>query len=354
MDSRELMTLSELNEILETTEDPDSGLFPGSLWIQWLWQCDPQERVTVMCPLNRHHLLGLIIARLRSKFQPIPESMTLHNVLSDELLVIVDTPVTKMTFRELQDSLDNLQVCWKQHSSQCVRLKQAVELLFCRFGDMVSKGQPESVLDDQSAWDVFNDEGDDLRTMSIPTIRKFLDLFLVLFRMIYLQRNCRDASVSYNDIHLSRKLEIKRHHISASLDTFYSISMQYDLMPGARLQYMHEFSGMYNSVTQVVYFHQPDYQRRMQLELDDILSGDHAINTLPCVMQLYPIPDLYYEDSNFATFTPGKKGDGKWHWLVVSGLVFLIDDKGVILHSSNVRSLANIYIHCGFNKTHNI
>lgn len=337
--------LSEYNRLLETKTCTSSSL-PATIWHDWLWKCDPQEKISVKCPVNKHHLLGMLVARFRAKFQYIPPDIKLCNVLNDSLLIIVDTPVMQMTFRELKDSVDNLQIAWRKHIHSEDGIKAALELLFCRFGEIISERQSEEVLDDPQCWDVMNDVDEGSRSLNIPSIRKMIDVFLILFRQLSLFSVAQDVMSDWteHEINMSLPIEIRRHHVSASIDNFYSMSMFYDLLPGARLQYMHEFSGMYNSVTQVVYFHDQDYERQRQITLDEIVSGERPVNFLPCFLQLYPEVRVMYEDDLFVSILPGKKGDGKWYWLLISGAIFLLTPKGKVLHSDNMIYLANTYI----------
>jgi hypothetical protein len=39
------------------------------------------------------------------------------------------------------------------------------------------------------------------------------------------------------------------------MDSFNELSMRWDLQPGAVLAYMHAHSGLFNAVSQVIYFH---------------------------------------------------------------------------------------------------
>ena len=75
------------------------------------------------------------------------------------------------------------------------------------------------------------------------------------------------------------------------------------LAPGMRLVYRTDFSGMYNDVSQVVYFHYPQYHRQPQLPIADI--PDNAINCLPLLTQLLPQIPVVYDDDNVI---PGKTG----------------------------------------------
>jgi hypothetical protein len=58
---------------------------------------------------------------------------------------------------------------------------------------------------------------------------------------------------------------IRIHHIIAASDDFNRISMYWDLPPAAKINYVHEFRGYFNCISQVVYFHDPEYQRRSQV-----------------------------------------------------------------------------------------
>ena len=67
---------------------------------------------------------------------------------------------------------------------------------------------------------------------------------------------------------------------------------------------------MYNSVTQVVYFHYPNYERRLQLGLDAIRGGLCPLEALSVALELQPDVPLFYEDEPLG---PG------WCWMLLSG-----------------------------------
>jgi len=58
---------------------------------------------------------------------------------------------------------------------------------------------------------------------------------------------------------------IKLHHILAASDDFNKLSMYWDLMPAAKLNYVHDFRGYFNCILQVVYFHDQEYERKPQV-----------------------------------------------------------------------------------------
>ena len=48
-------------------------------------------------------------------------------------------------------------------------------------------------------------------------------------------------------------LGIKLHHIIAAADEFSKFSMYWDLMPSAKLNYIHDFRGFFNCISQVMF-----------------------------------------------------------------------------------------------------
>ena len=60
-------------------------------------------------------------------------------------------------------------------------------------------------------------------------------------------------------------LGIKIHHIVAASDDFSKLSMHWDLIPAAKLNYVHDFRGYFNCISQVIYFHNQEYERRPQV-----------------------------------------------------------------------------------------
>jgi hypothetical protein len=63
-----------------------------------------------------------------------------------------------------------------------------------------------------------------------------------------------------------------------------------------RLVYRTNFAGMYNDISQVVYFHHPKFAKQPQLKLSEILQS--SINTLPLMTQLFPQIQVYYDDDS--------------------------------------------------------
>jgi hypothetical protein len=92
-------------------------------------------------------------------------------------------------------------------------------------------------------------------------------------------------------------MAFKSNHIESSLDLFNHLQQVICLAPGMRLVYRTNFSGMYNDISQVVYFHHPKFVKQAQLKLYDILQC--SLNTLPLVSQVLPFIQVYYDDDSY-------------------------------------------------------
>eukprot|EP00961_Rhodomonas_salina_P089549 1204244-Rhodomonas_salina.2 len=141
-------------------------------------------------------------------------------------------------------------------------------------------------------------------------VRQFLDVFVVLFRHIDLYKKHKEPA--QRDISQMIKETMLPHAMEATKDTFYKLGTHYDVLPGARLSYMHRFSGMYHCISQVAYFHNEAYQRRKHGA-----SNDTAIDQLPVLNHLNPDIPVVFEDENPPANT-------HTYWRLLSGRVYLI------------------------------
>eukprot|EP00961_Rhodomonas_salina_P050825 682511-Rhodomonas_salina.1 len=116
---------------------------------------------------------------------------------------------------------------------------------------------------------------------------------------------------------------IKSFHVEATLDTFNVVQQLFFLAPGQRLVYSHNFSGMYNDISQVTYFHYPDYVRLPQARADQM--REKAMQSLPCVGSIVPAIGVMHDDDNGLPF--GSTPNSAWTWVVSAGRVYLWDAK---------------------------
>lgn len=230
--------------------------------------------------LNRMHLLGLIVARYKGKMQNAPQGTLLQLLFpkipqanltehARQLCLFESVQVSDYTLRQLLDTVQNLQVQWnKVNVFTCPGVQEAVDALMHRFGVLASSlsspGLPSSGMeeyDDISSLENEKSVGSSRLRLSKLCIRKLVSTFLIFYRHMH----CWQCKQTLMDSDGPWDSGIKHHHILAASDDFNKLSMHWDLMPAARLTYAHDFRGLYNCVSQVIYFHDADYERRPQV-----------------------------------------------------------------------------------------
>jgi hypothetical protein len=130
------------------------------------------------------------------------------------------------------------------------------------------------------------------------------------------------------------------HHVEAGMQDYYQLAMEWDCMPGARVLYTLDFPGLYNDISQVVYFHNPQYERRPPATLAAARAGACAVSALPAILQLYPEVALVLEGT--AAIGATLRG-GAFRWLVSPGSVYLVTGGGVAYTHANVFALLAAY-----------
>ena len=130
------------------------------------------------------------------------------------------------------------------------------------------------------------------------------------------------------------------HHVEAGMQDYYQLAMEWDCMPGARVLYTLDFPGLYNDISQVVYFHNPQYERRPPATLAAARAGGCAVSALPAILQLYPEVALVLEGT--AAIGASMRG-GAFRWLVSPGSVYLVTGGGVAYTHANVFALLAAY-----------
>jgi len=316
--------LADLNAAFEAgASDP-----PDSVWEEWLWGCDLAEPVSVDCLLNRSHLLGLLIARYRARREP--ELMEVCVRLPH--MVHQGTRVSCMTPRQLKDAIEDLQLHWAEYvdTRDVDELTELVDALLTRFGAF-------------TLWPtVYQDVGmrDPTRPdrMAVLCARRLISILCVLYRHLDLLHRW----IAPDDGAAQEGVEpIQQFHVQSSMDEFHVHMMRADLPPAALVIYKQDFAGFYHCVSQAVYFHFPDYERKAQLELDALRSGAHPVHALASVREMYPEVGVCYEDE-----TPAP---GAWSWILMGARLYLLDARdGRVFYSDNILRLMALYLkECG-------
>jgi hypothetical protein len=307
----------------------------------WMWGTDPEESYHVDVLLNRNHLLGLMVCRYKylvTKEQGGPECYA-----RNQRMTIMDKPVQHMTWRELKDTVANILLEWpafldrlrenarpKQNLRQVLHL---VNLCAARFGYLAYLAADEALLDDVSETQPCRDrEFADKITLTAGALRRMVGSLHIMYRHLHLLSMCSKVPPQHYQAGISK------YHYEASNDAFHLLCMHISLPVAARLNYRHDFPGMYNHVSQVVYFHNSQYARIARHPLADIANAP-PVHVLPAVQELFPeIPLRFEEDKIDPTKSQG------WYWLMLAGRIYLVTPEPKVLHSERISDMLKVYI----------
>lgn len=305
------INLCALNQDLEAGHEIK---FPDHFIVYWLWHCDPQETFQY---LNEGQLAGLLLARFKARFRAShAESQRLF-----PNMVHSDTNVKTMRLRQVRDQLDDLQIHWRTYSENhesIERCHQLLEALFTRFG----------MLCDMEHMDLDSENIDANRRISLQSLRHFLNVFMILYRHVWLHSEAQDAE------HLAPQscdVTICPHHVEASLEMFDTHAMIVNLPPAARLLYKQDFAGMYHCLSQVIYFHFPDYEPPLPLDLTSLQQA-RSWHSLAPIFELHPSVPIIMDD---------EKPQPVCWFLLSGGRVFLWKHGKVYTHR-NLLTVANM------------
>jgi hypothetical protein len=316
---------------------------PVNMWNEWLWGYNPTEACSIECLLNRSHLLGLLLARYRAVYQEMYRSSenTLSDILGpgvDKRLCLIDTEIRSYTLRHLRDTVQNIQLNWVQ--CDCVNIPtmpEAVNALLHRFGTLASRAGNTQEMNDQGS---IEDTDKGLLAMNRICIRRFVCTFMIMYRHLHFNKHAepvpRALDASYDCC-------IRNHHLTASTDDFSAIAMHWDIMISAKLNYIHDFPGMFNCVSQVAYFHNQSYQIATQERSNTaaVTRGMiSAIHVLPPLMQLYPDIEVVYEEAHIDLLQPSPG----FSFIIMGQKIYLLTPTKQIYYHPNVTILVELYL----------
>lgn len=317
----------------------------ASVHAEYVWLSDPDEPFEPGILMNRCQLLGLLSCRhaglqeARRPSSPVP--------CGDARMSLVTKDPLAFSLRELRDTIDNILIEWPRfaqrlgdnpRSSENLRaVHRLIGSCFARLGQLATCPGPASVFDDASCTEPHSG---DLIRLSRPGLRRLLGSFLALFRHLELVSASTSASEHLARRHPGRarsECAIRKHHVEASTDDFHALCMHMLLPVAAKLNYRQDFPGMYNHVSQVIYFHNSQYERTQRAELQEMLSRGDPMQALPAICQIHPEIEMIYEEDRI------KGAAGKWRWLVVPRRVYLLDPSANAYYSENIWELLEVY-----------
>lgn len=118
--------------------------------------------------------------------------------------------------------------------------------------------------------------------------------------------------------------DLQQYHLEASREVFYELATIADCGVGLIVQYKHKFKELFHSPTQVVYYHYPAYQRRLQRTLDDLLKEEcPAVNVLALALQIEPDIPIVHEHTGMGLAS--KHAQHAYSWVLIQDIVLLVD-----------------------------
>ena len=325
-----------MEKMYETVEEWDEATCK-QIWLKWVWGCDCNELPSEKCcDMNSMHGLGILCC-VREAVHPVcmyEESLVdiipeLPSVHLHETKII-----SSFSLRELIDQIECMQLNWGQIIANMDRSDLLLRAIMARLGVIAGYAYPTAkteegydgfVLDDPQHTSAIPPQGK-LSIISRKSLRQLICVLLGLARV----QDIVSRAVRVPEQSEAKQAEnvldtLKQHHIEASMEFFNGLQQMMQLAPGMRLVYRTNFSGMYNDVSQVIYFHFPKFSRQPQLNLLEIPA--HTLNLLPLITELLPdIPVVYDDDSRIPgiTATNNDSNAAEWVWLVSCGSVFLV------------------------------
>jgi hypothetical protein len=332
------------NELLDVNPD---------LWDHWLWFVDAREELNSKVLLNEFHLTGLIICRMSAmQIKEHPDKVSLCGCTSDDMhtstslsgyFALDRKQYVHMSMREVKNHVVQTQMhMYDMCNTGSIQETQShLTALFTRLGQLLlyNLAEDEDMYDDLEGLQPGPTSANKSRIFTESTVRWYMNVFYILFRSLHLYRIAKEP------VTRSEVRALKIFHVEAALDVFYEHTMRWDLPPGAVLCYQHEFVGMFNSISQVVYYNFPDYERRRQLEWSVVATGKHAIYSLAPLLSLYPDVQLIFEEEPLHCI-PGKEGvepsNVGWRMMLTPGVLYMLSPTGEVFYHENVCELISV------------
>ena len=294
-----------------------------ALWHRWLWGTDCTARPTERCyDMNEMHVLGILCC--------LGESVRAQAELPccERLVLVPGKPAATLTLRETLDQLESYQLSWGPALDALGHLGALAVLraLMARLGELMHHAypmaEPDPLDDPQHVTPLPGDEG--LGVVARKSMRQAVCVLFALLRVQWIAAHALPVVMNAAEVRaVVDALHV--HHIEASLDSFNDLQQMMHLAPGMRLVYRTNFAGMYNHVSQVVFFHYPRFCRQPQLDIARI--PESPMHMLPLVQQLLPDVPIAFDDDGVI---PGLTAAAppRFTWLVCCGAIFLLDECG--------------------------
>lgn len=337
-----------------------------TLLLSWLQECDRGQKAKLLADtlLNDMHIVGMglcVLAARRAQERALQESssFTLKRALGNfyDRIIFEAKPESsyeledihnlacalQLRFEDLYENRDENFVCAIAMHDVCLWILAHIgSWLQVRYKDTTSatravRGAAEIDMPDAALKgfvDMAHDRFCTLRLDAVSFILNAVHSMLGLHFMLTGARHVRKEQ----DI-----VEVIGHHKEASSETFFTLSMTADCMPGSIAQYAHKFAYLFHSISQVIYYNFPTYNRQRQLSLEELQKENAcAVNVLPLLTELRPDIPVLCEHTG-AGFRP-QHAKNKWTWILWAHYVFLTDEHMHAYTAADIRTLLTVAV----------
>lgn len=266
-----------------------------ALVVRWLEDCDRAEALDG--DFNNMHVAGAALCVLLHRHSvPMPDAAGIDDSALYARLFLTQMPVAEFGIHDTQEFLCNIQAEFNDMYELtddgyecCVDVTALLLSVMARFGFWLAHDfLPETI--DTSLIDVMEPDAADWLHIRPDTVRHVLDVLHTVLSAHRLIVAATPVPVpdTISDVHPV--------HLEASMDTWWEIATVADCPIGSITQYKNKYQFLFHSVTQVVYYHYPSYNRRAQQTFANITAGACvSLHVLPLLMQIEPDIPLLYE-----------------------------------------------------------
>jgi len=322
----------------------------------WLTECDRSAPVDEESKYNEMHVVGLGVCALLHRCELAGyQSFCLAAALGAHAarVVLHAEAVSEMTWLQLSETLTALQLefkasfAWDREDGYSTSVDYATLMLVVlkRVGFWLGRQWRRAELDAGGGEDaealqgLVNLDRENWRCVRPACAVQVLDGVHAVLSLARLLLTAQVVALHSPDADAVRdEVRLYNHHREASIDEFYDMSMVADCMVGSVTQYKHKFQFLFHSISQVVYYHFPTYERQRQQPMAFLEGyGIPGTNLLPLLLQLDPDMPVYYEHTG-----AGRRAAyaaHKFSWVFMSGYILLLDREGAVFCAEDLRSL---------------
>ena len=355
MSNSEEDVLGKLAYLLENNMSVDmQELAP--IFQYWLTKVDRAQKADSKLELNDMHVIGAVLSVLlyRSTFEPCTLQTLLRSTSAQ--ITITDKPLCEYGWEDLCNICLSLQLEFSNLYTKvadgydsnvdvellCLNLMHRAGFWFShRFYNIdtnstTNQSKQVDHVPSEALRGLVDIHNDGFCTVRVDSMRHFLN---AIHSMLALNLILDKAEV----IEAADEMpEVLNHHLEASAEYFFTLSMTADCKVGTIAQYAHKFSHLFHSISQVIYFNVPTYARQKQLKLSELqkINAPH-INMLPPLLELYPTVPVFYEHTGAGLCSVHDKHE--FAWVVWDKFVFLITNSQRVLISDDLRTLTTLF-----------